>query len=61
MDGDSAVVWVPLSCMWGRLPLREVEEGTAGMAAFAGGVGGKPGEDGASGRETGFTTWASPT
>ena len=56
-DGDF-VVWEPFSCMWGRLPLREVE-GATRMAAFSGGVGGRPGEDGASGRETGFTTWTS--
>jgi hypothetical protein len=58
MDGDS-MVWVPLSCMRGRLPLREVDD-TTGRATFSGGVGGKPGEDGASGRETGLTTWTPP-
>jgi hypothetical protein len=54
-DGES-VVRMPLICMGGRLPLREVE-GVTEMATFSGGVGGgEPGEDGASGREVGFTT-----
>ncbi len=40
-DGESAA-WVPLSCMGGKLSLREVEDAT-GMATFSGGVGGESG------------------